>query len=300
MALAIGIDLGGTKIKGVLVNEHRRVIDTYRRATEAEEPKDKIIENIVEVINTLRKNAGDTASILGVGVSHPGFCLPNGKLASTPNIKNLSNVNLQKELEKKTGLKVFTENDANCFALAEQKNGAAKGCKNVIGVIIGTGVGGGLILDDKLYKGSLGGAGEIGHTKLVINPESCEAKEVEDLISGPAIIKKYEALSGMHADSPRIILEKKNAHARKAYEETVFYTGLFFANLINTFNPDAIVVGGGVSNLPYYADVAKVVYKYSFLQMAKCCKIAKNKLGDDSGAIGAAELVFAHACDNSQ
>ena len=119
-------------------------------------------------------------------------------------------------------------------------------------------------------------------------------KDVEDLISGPNIIKRYEELSGKRAHTSRIILNKKDGNARKVYEETVFYIGLFFANLINTFNPECIVVGGGVSNLPFYSDIKKIVKGYANPFMVKMCKIKKNALGDHSGVIGAAELVF---CD---
>ena len=119
-------------------------------------------------------------------------------------------------------------------------------------------------------------------------------KDVEELIGGPHIVRRYEKVSGIRAHTPRVILKKGDKSAKKVYDEIVFYTGLFFANLINTFNPDFIVVGGGVSNLPFYKDINKVVKKYANPFMAKVCKIKKNALGADSGVIGAAELVF---CD---
>ena len=117
-------------------------------------------------------------------------------------------------------------------------------------------------------------------------------KDIEALISGPSIIKRYEELSGKRAHTPRIILNKNDKSAKRVYEETVLYTGLFFANLINTLNPECLVVGGGVSNLSFYKDIKKAVKKYAHPFMARMCKIKKNALGDDSGVIGAAELVF--------
>lgn len=286
MKLAIGIDLGGTKIEGILMDDQGRILRSYERPTQVDKPRKKIIANIVEVINHLK-----TPRVKGVGIGSPGFALPNGRMTCMPNLKKLEGFNLKKELKKKIRLKVYLENDANCFALAEHRRGAAKSCRNSIGVIIGTGVGTGIIINNKIYSGSCGGAGEAGHSKLVIDNK---VKDVEDLISGPNIIKRYEELSGKRAHTPSIILNKKDKIARKMYEEVVFYTGLFFANLINTFNPEAIVVGGGVSNLPFYKDINKVVKKYANPFMAKVCKIKKNALGDDSGVIGAAELVF---CD---
>ncbi|MBW2991192.1 ROK family protein [Candidatus Woesearchaeota archaeon] len=284
MKLAIGIDLGGTKIQGILMDEKGKVLNTYRRPTEADTSRNKIIENIIEVINKL-----NTEGVLGVGIGTPGFVRPNGRMSSVPNLIKLRDFNLKKALIKRTKIKICMENDANCFALAEHTKGAAKGCTNSIGVIIGTGVGTGIIINNKIYSGSGGGAGEAGHAKLVVDNA---VKDVEDLISGPNIIKMYEELSGKKALSPKVILNKRDKAARHVYNEVVFYTGLFFANLINTFNPECIVVGGGVSNLPFYPHVRKSVKKYANPFMAKMCKIKKHAIGDDAGAIGAAQLVF--------
>lgn len=284
MRLAIGIDLGGTKIEGVLTDDKGMVYKRYRRPTQAHKSRMELVANIIEVINKLK-----IKRVEGVGIGVPGFAMPNGGMTSIPNLKQLEKFNLKKELEKRTRLKIRLENDANCFALAEHTFGAAKGCMNSIGVIIGTGVGTGIIINNRIYSGSGGGAGEAGHTYVMVNDA---VKDVEDLISGPNIIKRYEGLSGKKAHSPRIILNKKDKNAREAYEETVFYIGLFFANLINIFNPECVVVGGGVSNLPFYSDIKKIVKSHANPIMAKMCKIKKNALGDDSGVIGAAELIF--------
>jgi len=284
MSLVIGVDIGGTKIKGILVDEKGNVINSYERLTEAFKSRKEILANLLEVVDKLR-----VSGVESIGFATPGFELPNGRMACMPNIKKLEGFKLRKDLEKKTKLIVFLENDANCFALAEQRRGSAKGCKNVVGVIIGTGVGGGIIIDRKIYRGAIGGAGEIGHTKLVVNNE---VKEVEDLISGPNIVKRYEQLSGKKADSPTVILDRKDESAIKVYGEFILYTGLFFANLINAFNPEVIVVGGGVSNIDFYKDVAQTVKKYAHPELEKACRILKNRLGDDSGVIGAAELAF--------
>ena len=250
MKLAIGIDMGGTKIYGILMDEKGRILKHSRRTTEAHKSREKIIDNICEVIKRLK-----TKRVVGVGIGTPGFAMSNGGMTSVPNLKKLENFNLKKALEKRTRMKIFLENDANCFALAEHTFGAAKGAKNSIGVIIGTGVGTGIIINNQIYTGSGGGAGEIGHTYLSVDGK---VKDVEDLISGPNIINRYQRISGKRAHTPRVILRKGDPAAKKAYNETVLYTGLFFANLINTFNPGVIVVGGGVSNIPFYSDVNKI------------------------------------------
>jgi len=288
MALVIGIDLGGTKIKGILVEPGGAILNSIEKPTQAETSKKQIFDNILDVINRLR-----APEVQSIGLSIPGFMLPNGKMACMPNTRRIEGLKLKALIEKKTKLKVFIENDANCFALAEQRKGAAKNCRNILGVIIGTGVGTGIIINNQVYRGAIGSAGECGHTKLVINNETNGErviKEIEELISGPAIVRRYEELSNRKADSPAVIMDKKDEAAKKVYEEFVLYTGLFFANLMNTFNPEMIVVGGGVSNLDFYKDVQKIVNKYAVPELAKACKIRKNVLGDDSGVIGAALL----------
>ncbi len=287
MKYAIGIDLGGTKIYGILMDKKGRIHKHYHRPTEHHKGRKKVIANIVEVIERMK-----TKGVVGVGVGMPGFILPNGVVPfGGGTLTKLVGINLAKELEKKVKIKVKVDNDANLFALAEHKLGAAKGSNNTIGVILGTGVGTGLILNNKIYRGTLGAAGEAGFTYIATNEG---IKHIEELLGGPFIVRRYEKLSGKRAHTPRAILRKGDKAAKKAYDETVFYTGLFFANLINTFNPDCIVVGGGVSNLPFYKDVQKIARKYALPALYKVCKIKKNALGDDSGVLGAAELVF---CD---
>lgn len=284
MRLVIGIDLGGTKIKGILMDEQGKIVNSTERATEPNKARKEIVDNILEIVTYLRTEHTDA-----IGIATPGFVLPNGEMACMPNIKQLEGFNLKEELERKTRLNVYIENDANCFALAEQKKGAGKGSENVIGVIIGTGVGAGIILDGRICRGAIGGAGECGHTKLIV---SGEVKEVEELISGPNLVKKYEELSGKKCHSPAVLGNKGDEAAEKVYNAFVFFTGLFFANLINTFNPNVIVVGGGVSNLPFYHDIKKIVDAYAHPALRKACQIRKNALGDDSGVIGAAELAL--------
>jgi predicted NBD/HSP70 family sugar kinase len=284
MAYVIGVDIGGSKIKGVLANYYGKPIKSYARPTEAHKSRKQILSNILKVIDCLK-----VAHVQAIGISSPGFALPNGKMACLPNIRKLEGFRLKDEIEKKTKVRVVLDNDANCFALAEQRRGAAKGYKNAIGVIIGTGVGTGIIINGEVYRGAIGGAGEAGHTKLVVHHD---IHDVEDLISGPAIVKRYNHLSGKKAKSPKIMMDRRDKAAKQAYDEFVFFSGMFFSNLIDIFNPGIIVVGGGVSNLPFYKDAEKIVAKLAQPELMKACKIRKNLLGDDSGALGAVELAL--------
>lgn len=282
--LAIGIDMGGTKIQGILMNQKGKILNKYRRATEAHKSKKEIAANIIEVINKLK-----TKGVRGVGVGIPGFAVNGRMVFGGGFLGKLVGFDIKKEIEKKTRLKVFIGNDADCFILAEHRRGAAKGSKNCIGVTIGTGIGTGIIINKKLYIGSAGGGAEAGH--VYMNTDR-GVKDIEQLIGGSYLVKRYEKLSGKKALNASVIMRKNDKVAKKIYKEFVLYTGLFFTNFINTLNPEVIVVGGGVSNLPFYSDVRKVVNKYAIPYMAKMCKIKKYAIGDDAGVIGAAELVF--------
>ncbi len=283
MGNVIGIDMGGTKILGILMNEKGKILKNYRKPTGAHSSKKKIISNLIEVINHLK-----TKNIKKVGIGIPGIVDSKGKIY-LPNIKKLRGINLKKILEKRTDMEVFIGNDADCFALAEQRMGSAKAYSYVLGVIIGTGVGTGVIIDNKVYLGSTRRGSEAGHTKLIVNHE---VKEVEEIISGPSIIKRYQELSGKKAYTPRVILDKKDEISKKVYQEVVLYTGLFLSNLICTFDPECIVLGGGISNLPFYSDIRKVIKKHLNPSLSGSCKIKKYEMSDDSGTIGAGMLCF--------
>jgi predicted NBD/HSP70 family sugar kinase len=283
MRLAIGIDIGGSKIAGVIIDEKGKVLAKYMRPTEAYKSKEEILENILEVIHMLKK-----PGTVAIGVGAPGMFDNTGRLVFIPNVRHLQNVNLKKEIEKRHKTELILSNDAKCFAMAENRLGAGKGTKNMIGIVIGTGVGSGIIIEGKNYTGANGGAGEIGHNKLQTKDGFIE---VEHLIAGPALLKRYEALSGKKAISLSQI-SKSNKHFRKVYHEFVHNTGLFFANLANTLNPEMIVVGGGVSHLDFTDDVQKQMRRLAVKKLGERCRVMPGKLGDYSGAIGAALLAI--------
>lgn len=284
MANVIGIDVGGTKIAGVLLNDKHKIIKRYVRATEAHKDKSQIIMNIIEVIERLRDE-----SVTKAGIGMPGFYDKRFYWGS-PNIRNLIGTDIKKEIKKKINLDVTIENDTNCFTLAEQRLGAGKGCKDIIGVIHGTGVGVGIIIDGQLRGVSKRGFAEGGHSKIIIDKE---IKEVESIISGPNLISYYGASSEKTISSPKDIYDrrKKDKAAKETYEKLILCMGLFLSNIIQLINPECIVIGGGVSNLPYYKDLRKIVEKHAAV-LGKGCRIKKSSLGDDSGAIGAALLAL--------
>ncbi len=205
MEYAIGVDIGGTKIEADLVNSSGRILFRNRVKTDADKPKKKIINNIVEAINSVKNFANKKGvKVNGVGIGTPGFVLPNGKTVLIVNIPAFEGINLIKDLEKKVRTKVFHDNDANCFALAEHMYGAAKNHRISVCIIWGTGIGAGIIINDRIYSGSNGAAGEFGHS--VIKPDAkirctCGKKgDIESLCSAPNLVKYYKYYGGKKKD----------------------------------------------------------------------------------------------------
>ena len=167
MDYAIGIDVGGTKIEGAIVDNNGKIYSSKRIPTQSDKGSNQIIRNIIDVVNSLMNNSN--MNIKGIGVSLPGFVDDSGKIVfGGGTLTSMKGVNLKNKLEKKLNLPVFIENDANCFALAEAVYGAGKKSKVVLGIIWGTGIGGGIVINKRVYSGSYGGAGEFGH--IVIDP----------------------------------------------------------------------------------------------------------------------------------
>lgn len=295
---AIAIDIGGTKIEGALVDNNGKIISTKRIATQAEDGKKKILKNIEFLINTIKKNK----NIEGIGMSMPGFIDSSGKvLFGGGTLSCLIGVNLKKEIRKITNLPVFLENDANCFALAEAIYGAGKKHRVVLGVIWGTGIGGGIVINKKVFSGANGAAGEFGHNIVDLylkNGKKCGCGQygcLENLASGKSIVDVYYSTGGVIKNAnPRKIYFSSEKVAKETMNKAIFYLGIGISNLVNTLNPDIIVFGGGVSKLPnpVYKKIEKEIKKATLSVLTKNLKIARHKISDSAGIVGAAALVF--------
>jgi len=300
MRYAISIDFGGTKVSGSVVNEKGKILLNKRHPTEANKGKMQVIRNVNKVVADVRKDF--KKKISGIGVCMPGFVDDDGKMVfGGGTLHILEGLNLRKEIQKKAKLPVFIDNDANCFALAEAVFGAGKKHNVVIGIIWGTGVGGGIVVGKKVFRGSFGGAGEFGH--MVIDPTvkkgpKCGCGQhacLEMLTSGKNIQRLYKKLGGkINNANPRDIYDSKEAVAKKVIKNAVHNLGLGIATLTNVTNPDIIVLGGGVSQLPapVYSQINKQVKKYALPSLTKRLKVVRHKISDDAGILGAAALVF--------
>lgn len=290
----IGIDLGGTKIEGILLNSNGEEISRKRIPTLKNEGYDSILDRMVSLICSLKNNGNINVSI---GVCTPGSISPATGVMKNSNTQCLIGKPLKKDLENKLNQNVKMENDANCFALAEAVLGAGKGNEVVFGVIMGTGVGGGIILNEKIHRGRHFIAGEWGHHTLVQNGRECYCKNkgcVESYISGPALEKRWGDLTGEEKQLENIIPLVNNKIYRDNYlkwkNEFLNYFGQALSNIVNILDPDIIVFGGGLSNIDFLYDEGKqAVYDQVFSDVIDT-PIMKNKLGDSAGVFGAALL----------
>ena len=283
----IGIDLGGTKIEGILTDENYKTITRKRIPTNQEEGYNSILESINNLVLELSQESNDKVS---VGVCTPGALSLDSGLIKNSNTQCLIGQDLQNDLKNILEYDVSIENDANCFALAETKLGAGKNSNLVFGVIMGTGVGGGIIIDGKIHRGRTNIAGEWGHHCLHLDGNSCYCGNkgcVETYISGPALEKKWLELSGQFQPLQQIIQNSNGTHFENWKNSFLENFALSLSNVIDILDPDTIVLGGGLSNIDFLYDEGKnAVYEKVFSDIVDT-PIVKNELGDSAGVFGA-------------
>ncbi len=284
----IGIDLGGTKTEGILLNENLEPIERKRILT-PQNDYNAILNSVVDLVNDLKAKTNDSL----IGICTPGAISKKTGLIKNSNTQCLIGMPLKEDLEKALGQKVSMENDANCFAMAEAKMGATKDYDVVFGVIMGTGVGGGIVINKKIHQGRTNIAGEWGHHTLHQNGNKCYCGKngcVETYISGPALEKRWNELTGKKDSLPQIIQNLDDDKAIQWKNEFLDNFGTALANVIDILDPDAIVLGGGVSNVSFlYDEGKKAVYDSVFSDLVDT-PILKNQLGDSAGVFGASLL----------
>ena len=283
----IGIDLGGTKIEGILLDENFNEITRKRISTNQDQGYDSILKSISSLIQDLRTKSNSESSI---GICTPGIISKNTGLIKNSNTQCLIGKPLKNDLENILEQKISMENDANCFALAEATLGAGKNFDLVFGVIMGTGVGGGVIIRKKIHTGRANIAGEWGHHCVRPDGNSCYCGNngcMETYISGPALERYWTKLT-YKTEPLHEIVKKLDSEVGKRWKEDFLENfGLGLANVIDILDPDAIILGGGVSNIDFLYDEGKnAVYEKVFSDQIDT-PILKNELGDSSGVFGA-------------
>lgn len=308
----IGIDLGGTNIAGGLVNEEGKIIAHKSIPTLKERGIDAICQDMIQLCKEfIKENNLTKEDIHSVGVGTPGFIDSNNGIIIYANNIDIKNFELKKTMNEALDIPVFVGNDADCAALGEATAGSAKGCNNAIILTLGTGVGGGIIIDKKIFSGSFPGGGELGHQVIIQGGRRCTCGRegcLEAYASATGLITDAKAaalenpdsllnklvgedINRMNAKIPFDAAQQGDSVGQKIVDQYIGYLATGIANLINIFKPEMIVLGGGVAkqeeNLtrPLIEKIKKEVYAEDMQT-----KIDTAILGNDAGIIGAAML----------
>jgi len=276
----IGIDLGGTNMRAVLYDGSKAVAD-YLLATPRDTYDHLLIMLFALVEPLIERAKKDQIKVEGIGLGIAGTInYEKRRVTNSPNLPIINGMPITEDLEKKTELPAVIDNDANCFTRAEALTGAAVKHKNVFGAVIGTGIGGAWWINNEIYRGAHGGAGEPGH--LLINFENK--------------IDFEGAFHKLFQNNPAQTAEEAyrgDVLAEKAYAEFGEFLGLAFANIVNLIDPEAIVIGGSVSASAdlFLKQAKRAMKQYIASPEAREAVILKSKLKDNAGAIGAALLI---------
>ena len=294
--MQIGIDVGATKIESVVLEENGQ--EKHRSRTSC--PKDyiSIINAIKDISQKLEK---EFKMELPIGVCHPGIHSPQtGLVKNAPNCFWLEKKPFQNDLRKALEKEVFCENDANCFALSEAIDGSGKHYKIVYGIILGSGAGGGLVIDKQIISGPNGVAGEWGHNQIPYfaakkeNFDSNNAREaeIESFISGLGLAKRFNKLYGKNLKTNEIfeLNRKHDLDAERFIDDFKVNLAMSLSSIINILDPDAFIFGGGVSNeIDFLSEIESMVKKFVIGKEYQGVFL-KPKFGDASGVRGAARL----------
>ncbi|WP_416828415.1 ROK family glucokinase [Ectobacillus polymachus] len=314
--LLIGIDLGGTTVKFAILTMNGNIQLKWSIETDIENEGKNIIPNIIESINHRLNLYGLSANdFLGIGMGSPGIVdREKGTVIGAYNL-NWSTLQPVKELiEAGTSIPFYLDNDANVAALGESWKGAGEGVANVAFVTLGTGVGGGIIAEGKLIHGFAGSAGEIGHLIVEPNGYQCTCGNqgcLETVASATGVVRLARDLSGEFAGESELkwliddgqevtsktvfdLAKRGDRLAIIIVDKFYYYLGLACGNIANVLNPEAIVIGGGVSAAGdmLLKGVKEYFHKFTFPQVRTSTKVKLAQLGNDAGVIGAASLVI--------
>jgi len=305
-----GVDLGGTKILVLISDADGKVLGSERVPTLATQGPEAVMTRIVDAVRAAADDAAvDAAALTAIGVSAPGpIDVDDGTITDPPNLPGWHNVPLGRVLQERVGARAVLENDANCGGVGEHRFGAGRGYRHMLYVTISTGIGGGIIIDNELYAGASGAAGEVGHIGVAMSGPSCGAGHVgcvEAFASGTAIARRAaeEIAAGRMPRTARLAEHNPPLSAKTVYEaaqqgeaeasalirDAGRYLGIALASMINAFNPQAIVLGGGLTNMgdDLLGPAIETARTRSFAQSFVDVRIVEGELGERAAALGA-------------
>jgi fructokinase len=291
--LRIGIDLGGTKTEGIVMDADGNILQRERRPTPQADGYHAILINIHALVLELEQRVGTPCR---VGLGTPGAISTKTGLLKNSNTVCLNGQPIKQDLERLLAREIRIANDANCFALSEALDGAAHGEAVVFGVIIGTGVGGGIVVSGRLLEGAQHIAGEWGHNVLEADGPPCYCGKrgcVETFLSGPGLARDFVLQGGdaaLDAQAITTAAERGDALAEAALQRYLDRFGRALSVVINILDPDAIVLGGGMSNIARLYTEGRVRVAHQVFNDELRTRILPNRHGDSSGVRGAAQL----------
>lgn len=309
MRVAIGIDLGGTSIKYALISHEGDFLHQGKLPSMANISEKVVIAQLLTAINELKKfTIEEGLNIEGVGIGTPGIVDHTNRivLGGSENIVGWENLPLSDIIEKETGLHTLLINDANAMGLAEATYGAAKGDTHVVFLTVGTGIGGAVVIDGKLFNGFANRGTELGHIPLIANGEPCACGSVgclETYASTSALVRRFTAeckkagITFPEEIDGKLIVKRyheRDPLARTCLNEHCFYLGRGIAGFINIFSPQKVVIGGGLSEAGdfYMEKVREEAFKHAMPDTAVNTKVIAAQLGNNAGSLGAVSLVF--------
>jgi glucokinase len=314
---SIGVDLGGTNIVSAIVNCQGKIVNSFKAPTFAERGKEATIKRIIETIHeNIIQSTIALDDIIGIGIGAPGpLDVKRGIINFAPNLPGWIDVPLKKKLENEFNMKIVLENDANAAAWGERCFGAGQGVNNLVCFTLGTGIGGGIIIDGKIYHGNNYGAAELGHMTVNKDGPRCNCGNygcLEAYSSATGIknriknrIKEGIKSEFLNFDDDNLFeslrLKSIFEAARKGdrltsdiVEEAISYLGIAIANIANILNPEMVVLVGGITNEgdKLLIPLRKEVKKRAFYSNYKSLKIVIGKLAGNAGVLGAAALLW--------
>ncbi len=298
--IALALDLGGTNIRLAAIGEDGTVYSRSRSATPKQSTSGEIVDIIVSLADQCRHNVPVDSTVFAIAAAVPATIdMAAGVLTKLPNLRALEGVCLRDVLSERLGLPAILENDANAAAYGENWLGASRGVDDSICITLGTGVGGGLILNGRPFRGKDGTAGELGHVCVESQgvPCGCGGRGcVEQYASATAIVR-MAGEAGMHVKTSFDVYNAAiggDASAIGVFDKMGSYLGIGIASLINALNPEMVVIGGGVAAAwdLFAPAVAREIHVRSFREPAERAKIVGAELGDDAGILGAARSAF--------
>lgn len=308
--IVLACDLGGTNLRMAAVDSAGKILYRTKSETPKGERADDALRAIVEAANECRAAVEDMGKVSAIAAAMPGTVnAEKGIVLNAPNVPALDGFRIVAALEEQLNIRAFLENDANAAAVGEHWLGASKGFRNSVMVTLGTGVGGGVVIDGRILRGPDGTAGEIGHIPVEPFGEPCGCGSrgcLEQYSSASAIVRFVEKFAGRYAKSllasrPRLTAKDVfdagvggDELALEVFRQQGFYLGVALSGLINVLNPEAVVIGGGGAagwDL-FVPHLKEQIRNRTWREPGERARLEKARLGDDAGILGAAKLAF--------